>query len=111
MIVLDLINKIENGEDLPYKIKYKNKIYNYNELYLEYIGENTDDIYDNLIKNINFGHELFNKIEIIEKNKIIEKINDKGKIKTLKINEIIDEINKINNTIKDMKDKIKRGDK
>lgn len=108
MIVLDLINKIKNGEDLPYKIKYNGKKYIYNYKCLEYFEENTECIHDSLMNNINFIYELFNKIEIIEENKIIEKINDK-KMLISKTNEII--ISKINEMIEEINKLIKRGDK
>lgn len=106
MIVLDLINKINNGEDLPYKIKYNGKKYIYNYKCLEYFEE--ECIQYNLMNNIYFTYELFNEIEIIEENKVIEKINDK-KMLISKTNEII--ISKINEMIEVINKLIKRGDK
>ena len=103
MKVIDLFNKIANGEEVPRKIKYRDNIYVY-----------TDDgyRYDDglqvlwLVNDINIddvdkkGEMVLNKeIEIIEEDKKIEKLtmsrftrNQKAIAK--KVNEVIDYINK-----------------
>lgn len=49
MKIIDLLNKIANGEEVPNKIKYHNKIYNYEEF------------------NIGYGKDYFNAEWKIEK--------------------------------------------
>ena len=80
--VIDLLNKIANGEEIPEKIKYELKINTY--LHCHYVPECLND-----------------EVEIIEEDKKIEKfefgeIEDREhyEIKR-KINEIIDKLNEM----------------
>lgn len=77
--VIDLLNKIANGEELPLKIKYKKHIYVYEEGAYDwsyYIQNNgvkfllTDifNSYDNILNILN------NEVEIIEENFKLEEI-------------------------------------
>ena len=100
MRVIDLLNKIANGE-MPKKIKYKNDIYmEYDHLYLK--TDKTRFLTHFSISNLN------DYVEIIEEDKKIEKLvayalDKNGDLKINwalsdcilkdKINEIIDEIN------------------
>mgnify|MGYP006928419533 CR=1 FL=1 len=112
--IIDLLNKIANGEEVPRKIKINNVIY-------EYIGymyctekANYQDIEDYLFGKWNFNI-LNDEVEIIEEPKKIEKLNsepisrrqylcDESTIDFLKadiinivskVNELIDEVNKL----------------
>lgn len=98
MKVIDLLNKIANNEEVPKKIKHRNKIYEYFERlddtfnYKEIIdGKYADDYFNDkyFMENI-----LNDEIEIIEeKPKKIEKIETFdfcGLDLRDKINEIID---------------------
>ena len=102
MKIIDLLNKIVNGEEVPKHIKYLNLIWEYDDEIKDYIN---DDSY--LIYSLNaFG--LNNEIEIVEEPKKIEKIemctsgimgfdgveNITTELKN-KINELIDEINNL----------------
>lgn len=112
MKVIDLLNKIANGEYVPKKVKYENRI-----LYLEDENEEyepTFNYYDKDGENALFegwiGQYLNDEVEIIE-NKKIEKLEDydfdddfdvNTKCECLrermfeiakKVNEIIDHIN------------------
>ena len=101
MKVIDLLNKIANGEEVPEKIKYKNAIFTIREDKDDYVCENGwfTDSYDYL--------ELNDEVEIIEEpqeHKIPEKLEfgrsiENGKeiltvpsekMIIIKINEIID---------------------
>ena len=114
MKVIDLFNKIANGEDLPEKIKYNDKIWRLSSEKTYFIG--SDYGYDFWIKhgNDNFIEEIedFNdEVEIIEENNKIEKFpydcfaddlnkNEEFFIQNInqlkdKVNEIIDEVNKL----------------
>lgn len=72
MKVIDLLNKIANGEEVPKKIKYENYVYEYEQEHLDYqkIGSNMDiylfEHHSNFILNC--------EVEIIEEDKEIELI-------------------------------------
>ena len=108
--IIDLLNKIANGEELPKKIKFLNSIW-------EYCKDGSTQDYINDYYTCLMGFVAINKVdlndeaEIIEEPKKIEKI-DFGTLNTQKeknramkdtINELIDEINKL-------KKKTKGGD-
>ena len=102
MKVIDLLNKIENGEEAPKTIKYRERIFYYDDI--DYF--NTDIGY--LFERYAILEILNDEVEIIEEEKKIEKINvwyeydgknDKELVKIMldelkdKINEIIEVIN------------------
>ena len=106
MKVIDLLNKIAKGEEVPKKIKYDGMIFDYQEDTYEYLcyEENNFSLlgYDNPYDMLN------DNVEIIEEEKEIKKLNLdsdellKNVIITAqdyviesKINQIIDEINKL----------------
>jgi len=96
MKVIDLLNKIANGEEVPEKIKVNRYIYTYAP-YIDYINEDNNYLMDIIELNQN---DLNDEIEIIEEDKKIEKIDvnhlqqikkwKRAKILGNKINEIID---------------------
>ena len=97
MKIIDLLNMIANGEEVPELIKYNNFIYKYDKYLCDYDG---DDLY--LFDNTD---KLNDEVEILEEEKKIpEKLGDcayvdgeiayswsasEARLKT-KINEIID---------------------
>lgn len=104
MTVIELLNKIANGEEAPKKIRYDNTIFNliindFGTIY--YKNEYGEDLFNsyNIYKTLN------EEVEIIEEDKKIEKLpssfyespwllrEDRDIAK--KINEIIDKINKM----------------
>lgn len=109
--VIELLNKIANGEDVPEKIKYNGIIYLREKNVL--IGKMyyEDELGTLLLEKINNVCELDNEIEIIEDDEKIEKLPVKTPCilpnrtdteishipdnleLTVKINEIIDYIN------------------
>ena len=97
MKIIDLLNKIANGEELPKKIKYNGIEYEEEPCYMLYeaVGECSET---------QFEHLLNDRVEIIEEDKKIEKL---GKIDdndgyidqndVIKIGKKVDEIiNKVN---------------
>ena len=76
--VIDLLNMISKGEEVPKKIKWENIIYAYSEYdkdYLEYPFSNEEykglfDMRDNILTQF-----LNDEVEIIEEDKKIEKIS------------------------------------
>ena len=101
MKIIDLLNKIANGEEVPKKIKYKNVVLSYRIDEKDYIGDNY--FLSDLLWDENLGFILNNEVEILEKeNKIPEnlcgivnpregtKIVPNNEELMFKINEIID---------------------
>lgn len=93
MKVIDILNKIANGEEVPEKIKIGCSNLTLDEDKENYSYENSDEYYGNkLIHWFNLNEE----VEIIENKKIPKKLKCKytsqiGKIELAKtINEIID---------------------
>lgn len=92
--VIDLLNKIANGEEIPKKIKYNNETFTIREEKDDYANQNhwfTDRV---CLLDLN------KEVEIIEEDKKIEKITDEAFLSSLfgqmlgnKINEIIDKLN------------------
>lgn len=114
MKVIDLLNKIANGEEVPKKIKYKNKIYEWKEYdvcygkimtkkgwvkELGYVAKENETYF--YLKHC--YQDLNDEIEIIEEDKKIKKLKHakeddilvNGKSLLDKIDEIIDEVNKL----------------
>ena len=103
MTVIQLLNKIANGEEVPKKIRFDDMLWYkiYGGKYTYYVNENDNDLFVYIFrKNLTFN--LNDEVEIIEEDKKIEKlIFDKdctcewnfGEVYE-KINEIIDKINK-----------------
>ena len=104
MKIIDLLNKIANGEDVPKCVKYYNKLYKTKDTMTCY--------YTNIIYKLdNEMIDLLDEVEIIEENNNkIEKLNidfdEEGRCdgiyiskesfnykNRLKINEIIDKMN------------------
>ena len=105
MKIIDLLNKIANGEEVPKKIRFDNTYWNRicGEKYTYYIDEDNDnDLFIYFFrKNLTFN--LNDEVEIIEEDKKIEKIPMVNEFESnivshnqarRKINEIIDYINK-----------------
>ncbi len=104
--IIDLLNKIANGEEMPNEIKYDNLVYKYNEQYdyknklqINYYSvDNGTDFFNNV-----FCYSLNDEVEIIEEdNNKIEKITGIDTRETrqciIKFQEKFDEIiDKINN--------------
>ena len=103
MKVIDLLNKIANGEEVPEIIKYKNE-----NLYFDY--ETTNYFNDEDMHSLFCGAQfiLNDEVEIIEEDKDIEEIsfrdiaisinetyNDNVDVLMNKINELIREVNKL----------------
>ena len=69
MKVIDLLNKIANGEEVPKKIKYDNDIWNYDEISRDY---ELFDVSGNLYlfdEELNITKALNDEVEIIEEDK------------------------------------------
>lgn len=96
MRIIDLLNKIANGEEVPKYIKYYDKLHQKKDIMM--------CCYNNIIYKLdNNIIDLTDVVEILEEENKIEKIdlgilNDqkqKNKVFKEKINLLIDEINKL----------------
>lgn len=112
--IIDLLNKIANGEEGPEKIKYNN------EIYKRYQNISTNNLYyyqvpnkcNFLIDQLSSASDLLDEVEIIEEPKKIEKLNiqlslnDENTVNhyrannlecdlAFKINELIDVVNEL----------------
>ena len=108
MKVIDLLNKIANGEEVPKKIKYYKNIYEYNQNDKRYYNVEPKKLdLSSKFGDYNFNY-LNDGVEIIEE-KEIEKLEYKSTNSHIedtkeiinKINELIDEINKLKRNIND----------
>ena len=98
MKIIDLLNKIANGEEVPKKIKYQNVIYIYYERLNDMFNYKSDDKRHRFLEEDYYIENILNdEVEIIEEdnNKIekmkIDEIEDAEHLKFKeKINEIID---------------------
>ena len=97
MKLIDLLNKIVKGEEIPKSFMYNNYIFN--------LGDDKryrDQEGDYLVEHISYNFKNLNdKIQILEDKKIVGLTNRSGenydkKLKEIyaKINEIIDKLNK-----------------
>ena len=99
MKVIDLLNKIANGEEVPKRIKYKGKCWHLKQNYTNTLpyysnGYNNDNLFTGE-EEFYFSQSLNDEIELIEDKKI-EKIKMQGFSLfdvADKVNEIIDKIN------------------
>lgn len=104
MKVIDILNKIANGEEVPKKIRFNNIEWNkvYGEKNVCYVNEYDSDFFLYFFrKNLDFT--LNDEVEIIEEEKEIEKIDfrtlntqkEKNRVMKDTINQLIDVINEM----------------
>ena len=119
--IIDLLNKIANGEEVPGKIKYGNMEYHINYDYGDYESDieeyRTCDVKEHyyLFDEIDMLKSLNDEIEIIEEDKKIEKLDlqqvdlqqsgTTSKFISLKDYKIQEKINEIIDKLNEMGDK------
>ena len=69
MKVIDLLNKIANGEEVPKKIKYEGDIYIHNDNYCYFCKETNEILSENIYAEFS---RLNDEVEIIEEPRDIE---------------------------------------
>ena len=76
MKVIDILNKINNNEEIPEKIKFDNTIFEYNKSQKEYNHKKDNGYYETLLYRVMTTHFidvlLRAEVEVIEENKEIE---------------------------------------
>ena len=107
--IIDLLNKIANGEEVPKKIKYEKDTYIHIDNYCYYCEDTNLILSDRVFAEYS---KLNDEVEILEETKKIEKIarcdsikmthygelykpTENEEILRIKVNELIDEINKL----------------
>ena len=107
MKIIDLLVKISKDEEMPKKIRYEGYVWEYDKYAEDYYRNNIDGGYINLFTSLfDKATDSFinNEVEIIEEDNKIEKckkyedflgIDDYIKHLEIKINELIDEVNKV----------------
>ena len=107
--IIDLLNKIANGEEVPKKIKYEKDTYIHIDNYCYYCEDTSLILSDRIFAEYS---KLNDEVEILEETKKIEKIarcdsikmthygelykpTENEEILRIKINELIDEINNL----------------
>ena len=116
MKIIELLNRIANGIDIPLQIKYDNDIWKYDEMARDYLLIDKSGEEYLICEELNLMYALNEEVEIIEEDKKIEPIliwkegkdlmtkgiegrdiviGELGKIIISKINEIIDKLNKM----------------
>lgn len=101
--IIDLLVKMANNEEVPKKIKYQDELWEYNEYYGDYEKNNTY-LFEYLFDFEATDEFINDEVEIIKEPKKIKKcknyedfldIDDYVRHLRNKINELIDEINKM----------------
>ena len=69
--IIDLLNKIANGEEVPEKIKYEGKEFEYNEYQEDYFNK---EYMIGVLDKIRLFNHLNNEVEIIEEEQDIEEL-------------------------------------
>lgn len=111
MKIIDLLVKISQGEKMPKKIKYEGYVWEYDKDVKDYHRNDIDEGYIYLFQDLfekATGFFINNEVEIIEEDKKIIRLEfEEGNIEDklflaryithnrAKINELIDEVNKL----------------
>ena len=117
MKVIDLLKKIEDGENIPQKIKVYQEVFEWDILEHYYKRSNGDDLLE-LCTIFNTGELLSMEVELIEDEIDIDSIEELGiyekdkKVYSpiiidnrIKINELVQAVKQINKEIKSIKEK------
>lgn len=114
MKVIDLLKKIEKGENIPQKIKVYQEIFEWDILERYYKRSNGDDLLE-LCTIFNTGELLSMEVELIEDEIDIDSI---GELKSVtnnidgtvcimnKINELVQAVKQLNKEVKELENRI-----
>lgn len=108
MKIIDLLNKMAKGEEVPKKIKYDDDIYIHVDNYCYYCQETNEILSQNIYAEFS---RLNDEVEIIEEEKEIEKLSFCDFAITINENAsnndriLMDKINELIDVMNDMRDK------
>ena len=101
MKVIDLLNRIANGIDIPLQIKYDNDVWKYDEVARDYLLIDKSGEEYLICEELNLMYALNEEVEVVEEEQEDKKIEKIDEILTImcddlkdKIKEIVDKINK-----------------
>ena len=101
MKVIELLNRIANGIDIPLQIKYDNNIWKYDEMARDYLLIDKSGEEYLICEELNLMYALNEEVEVVEEEQEDKKIEKIDEILTImcddlkdKIKEIVDKINK-----------------
>lgn len=112
MKVIDLLKKIENGENIPQKIKVYQEVFEWDILEHYYKRSNGDDLLE-LCTIFNTGELLSMEVELIEDEVDIDSIEKLESVTNnidgtvcimVKINELVQAVKQINKEVKKLKE-------
>lgn len=116
MKVIDLLKKIENGENIPQKIKVYQEVFEWDILEHYYKRSNGDDLLE-LCTIFNTGELLSMEVELIEDEIDIDSIGELGIYEKdkkfyspiiidnrIKINELVQAVKQLNKEVKELKE-------
>ena len=114
MKVIDLLKKIENGENIPKKIKVYQEVFEWDILEHYYKRSNGDDLLE-LCTIFNTGELLSMEVELIEDKIDIDNIEEldkngtfiNGKINDQRVIDIQNKINELVQAVKQLKKELK----
>ena len=115
MKVIDLFKKIENGENIPHKIKVYKEVFEWDSLEHYYRRSNGDDLLE-LCTIFNTNELLNMEVELIEDETDIDSIeelksvtnNIDGTVCIMnKINQLVQAVKQLNKEVKELENKIK----
>lgn len=69
MTVIQLLNKIANGEEVPKKIEYEGKIYHIDELEHFYVNDDREALLEYIFDYLNDYDALMSEVETLEEPK------------------------------------------
>lgn len=105
MKIIDILNKINNGEEVPEKVKFDNTIFEYDKNQKEYNHQKHNGYYETLLYRVMTTHFidvlLRAEAEVLEENKEIEEFRTEYAMRQMdkqfedKINELVREVNKL----------------
>ena len=109
MKVIDVLNGIANGEEVPEYINYTHRVFGRDTMFV---------CKENIINKLDIGAiELNDEVEIIEEDKKIEKLESyiscgwSGTCKDLKRDDLFNDLKKIGNKINEIIDKLNEMEK
>ena len=101
MKIIELLNRIANGIDIPLQIKYDNDIWKYDEMARDYLLIDKSGEEYLICEELNLMYALNEEVEVVEEEQEDKKIEKIDEILTImcddlkdKIKEIVDKINK-----------------
>ena len=111
MKVIDLLKKIENGENIPNKIKVYQEVFEWDRLEHYYKRSNGDDLLE-FCTIFNTGELLSMEVELIEDEIDIDSIEElEGKVEYSTerntINQLVQAVKQLNKEVIELENKIK----